>query len=88
MQVYTDKGEAVRLLRVAVEKQRWDLAAHTIVLATANVLKNGDTPHVSQRVSNNPSPRISGGAGVGRVTKTRGREFERKKRCSKRQSER
>lgn len=31
----------MRLLRVAVEKQRWDLAAYTIVLATARQLKNG-----------------------------------------------
>ena len=38
---YTVKGDAMRLLRLAVEKKRWDLAAHTIVLATASVLKNG-----------------------------------------------
>jgi len=63
----------MRLLRIAVEKQRWDLAAHTIVLATASVLKSGDKPHVSQRVSNNPSPRISGGSGVKGVAKTRGK---------------
>ena len=78
----------MRLLRIAVENRRWDLAAHTIVLATASVLKSGDKPHASKRVSNNPSLRISGGSGVGRVTKNRGREFERKKRCSKRQSKR
>jgi hypothetical protein len=30
----------MRLLRLAVEKQRWDLAAHTIVLATARQLNN------------------------------------------------
>jgi len=35
----------MRLLRLAVENQRWDLAAHTIVLATATVLKNGERPH-------------------------------------------
>jgi len=63
----------MRLLRIAVEKQRWDLAAHTIVLATASLLKSGDKPHVGKRVSNNPSLRISGGSGVGRVTKTRGK---------------
>ncbi len=63
----------MRLLRIAVENQRWDLAAHTIVLATASVLKDGDKPRVSKRVSNNPSLRISGRSGVGRVTKTRGR---------------
>ena len=74
----------MRLLRVAVENQRWDLAAHTIVLATAKVLKNGDKPHDGKRVSDNPSLRISDGSVLGRVTKTRGREFERKKRCSKR----
>ena len=63
----------MRLLRIAVENRRWDLAAHTIVLATANVLKNGDKPNASKSFSNNPSLRISGGAGMGRVTKTRGR---------------
>ena len=78
----------MRLLRIAVEKQRWDLAAHTIVLATASVLRSGDKPRASKRVSNNPLPRISGRSGAGRVTKTRRSEFERKKRCSQRQSER
>ena len=38
----------MRLLRLAVEIQRWDLAAHTIVLATARLLKNGDKPHASK----------------------------------------
>ena len=28
----------MRLLKLAVEKQRWDLAAHTIILATARTL--------------------------------------------------
>ncbi|MBI4186070.1 MAG: hypothetical protein HY530_01005 [Chloroflexi bacterium] len=28
----------MRLLRLAVESQRWDLAAHTLVLATARFL--------------------------------------------------
>jgi hypothetical protein len=35
----------MRLLRLAVEIQRWDLAAHTIVLASARVLKEGERPH-------------------------------------------
>ena len=35
----------MKLLKIAVEKQRWDLAAHTIVLATARRLNNGDKPH-------------------------------------------
>jgi hypothetical protein len=42
------RREAVRLLRLAVEKQRWDLAAHTIVLATASVLKSGEKPHANK----------------------------------------
>jgi len=34
----------MRLLRLAVEKKRWDLAAHTIVLAAATrVQKEGKT---------------------------------------------
>jgi len=63
----------MRLLRIAVKNQRWDLAAHTIVLATARVLKDGDKPRVSQRVTNNPPLRISGRSGAGKVTKIRGR---------------
>ncbi|MFC1928235.1 hypothetical protein ACFLXK_01350 [Chloroflexota bacterium] len=47
MSIYR-QGEAMRLLRIAVENRRWDLAAHTIVLATASVLKNGDKPHASK----------------------------------------
>jgi len=35
----------MRLLRLAVEKQKWDLAAHTIVLATARTLGKGEKPH-------------------------------------------
>jgi len=35
----------MRLLRLAIENQRWDLAAYTIVLATASVLKNGVKPN-------------------------------------------
>ena len=34
----------MRLLRLAIEKQRWDLAAHTIVLTTARHLSNGERP--------------------------------------------
>ena len=30
------------LLRLAVKKQRWDLAAHTIVLATVRALNKGE----------------------------------------------
>jgi len=38
----------MRLLRLAVEKQRWDLAAHTIVLATARTLNNGEKAHANK----------------------------------------
>ena len=42
------KEGAMRLLKIAVKKQRWDLAAHTIVLATAKLLNNGEKPHASR----------------------------------------
>lgn len=42
----------MRLLRLAVETKRWDLAAHTIVLASAKVLKNGDRPHAKREEKN------------------------------------
>jgi hypothetical protein len=38
----------MRLLRLAVEKRKWDLAAHTIVLAAARHLGNEEKPHVSR----------------------------------------
>ena len=38
----------MRLLKLAVEKQRWDLAAHTIILATARILNKGDKPNASK----------------------------------------
>ena len=38
----------MRLLRLAIENQRWDLAAHTIIFATAKVLNNGDKLHASK----------------------------------------
>ena len=34
----------MRLLQLAVKQQRWDLAAHTIVLATVRVLNQGVKP--------------------------------------------
>jgi hypothetical protein len=39
----------MRLLRLAIENQRWDLAAHTIVLVTAKRLNDGEKPHVNKR---------------------------------------
>ena len=48
----------MRLLRLAVERRHWDLAAHTIVLATASILKNGDRPNVSRsKAKKGGSPR-------------------------------
>jgi hypothetical protein len=38
----------MRLLRLAVENRRWDLAAHTIVLATARRLNNGEKPNANR----------------------------------------
>jgi len=38
----------MRLLRSAIENQRWDLAAHAIVLATAKVLNDGAKPHAGK----------------------------------------
>ena len=65
------------LLRIALARKRWDLAAHTIVLATASVLKNGDKPPASK---SSRSRRINGGSVTGRVKKSKEKEFERKKR--------
>jgi len=59
----------MRLLRIALENRRWDLAACAIVLATTSVLKNGDKPHVSTRIVDNPSGEISGGSGIERGKK-------------------
>jgi len=38
----------MRLLKLALANQKWDLAAHIIVLATARLLSNGDRPHVRE----------------------------------------
>ena len=42
----------MRLLKLAIEKQRWDLAAHTIVLATAKTLNKGDKPDAKNNQKN------------------------------------
>ena len=47
----------MRLLRLAIEKQRWDLAAHTIVLATARALNGGDKPHASKNSEKKRRPK-------------------------------
>ena len=38
----------MRLLRLAVENQKWDLAAHTIVLAAVRTLGKGEKPHANR----------------------------------------
>ena len=47
----------MRLLKLAVEKERWDLAAHTIVLAAAKILNKGEKPHASQIRQKNQYPK-------------------------------
>lgn len=47
----------MRLLKLAVEKQRWDLAAHTIVLATARQLKNGERPYANRSKAKKRRPK-------------------------------
>jgi hypothetical protein len=44
----------MKLLRLAIEDQRWDLAAHTIILATARLLSNGDRHDVTKRKKGRP----------------------------------
>ena len=39
----------MRILKLAVKSQRWDLAAHTIVLATARELNSGREPNARER---------------------------------------
>jgi hypothetical protein len=43
----------MRLLKLAVEKGRWDLAAHTIVLAAARTLKGGNRPYDTRNAPKN-----------------------------------
>jgi hypothetical protein len=52
-----ERGRTMRLLRLAVETKRWDLAAHTIVLASARVLKNGDRPDGGKSKAKKRRPR-------------------------------
>ena len=47
----------MRLLRLAVEKQRWDLAAHTIVFATASTLNKGGEQNAGKNKPKNSAPK-------------------------------
>jgi len=38
----------MKLLRLAVEKQNWNLAAHVVVLKAAEALKEGTKPDVKK----------------------------------------
>ena len=49
----------MKLLRLAVENQNWKLAAHTIVLATAIVLNNGERPDVTPEEKKRRPPKKS-----------------------------
>jgi len=52
-------GGSMSLLRLAVKNQRWDLAAHTIVLATVRVLNKGepDAGKKEQKKYHKPQPK-------------------------------
>lgn len=39
----------MRALKLAVKSQRWDLAAHTIVLGMAKQLNNGGKPNAKEK---------------------------------------
>lgn len=47
----------MRLLRLAVERRKWDLAAHTIVLAAAKYLENGEKPHADTHKKEKRAPK-------------------------------
>jgi len=47
----------MRLLKLAVKSQRWDLAAHTIVLATARELNNGEKPNAQRSKTKKRRPK-------------------------------
>ena len=69
----------MRLLRLAVENQRWDLAAHTIVLVTARLLNNVAQGRQTATLSSKS---------IGRGDKPHASKSREKKRRSKGQSER
>lgn len=60
----------MRVLRIAVEKKRWDLMAHIIVLASVSLLSNGDGPQAGNRV---PAGSRPGNPGLKRLIKTGGK---------------
>jgi hypothetical protein len=47
----------MRLLRLAVERQKWDLAAHTIVLAAAKYLESGEKPDAGTKRKEKRAPK-------------------------------
>jgi len=47
----------MKLLRLAIESQRWDLVAHTIVFITARLLSNGEKPDAGRREKKKRCPK-------------------------------
>ncbi|MBI2868442.1 MAG: hypothetical protein HYX96_01275 [Chloroflexi bacterium] len=44
------------LLRLALERGRWDLAAYAIVLATVRTLNKGDRPDAAKKSQSKETP--------------------------------
>ena len=47
----------MKLLQLAIAEQRWDLAAHTIVLASARLLNHGEKPNGARREKKKRRPK-------------------------------
>ena len=47
----------MRLLRMAVKRKHWELAAYTIVLAAATKLENGEKPDDSENRAKKKRPK-------------------------------
>lgn len=47
----------MKLLKLAIAEQRWDLAAHTIVLASARLLNLGEKPNGTGRKKGKRRPK-------------------------------
>jgi len=41
----------MKVLQLAIEKQRYDLAAHVLVLSALRSLKNGGSPHAKKKAA-------------------------------------
>ena len=54
----------MRLFRLAVEEQRWDLAAHTLVLAAARLLSGAGRPPRKQRRKKTDAKKVNRQRGI------------------------